>query len=314
MSTPSSPSGANSAGERFATVNTGIELCYETFGDPNDETILLVMGLATQMLAWDERFCALLVERGFHVVRFDNRDVGRSTKVDAKPPTTRQIVMRDKRAAAYTLADMADDAIGLLDFLGVERAHVVGASMGGMIAQTMAIEYPERVLSLVVIMSNEGGRLKGQPALQAYPVLLGQAPREREAYADYVAKLYKMIGSPGFPADREAVRERARVAYDRGVSSAGAGRQLMAVIASPRRGPGLRRLRVPTTVIHGKADKLVRISGGRAVAKAVPGSRLIEIDGMGHDLPPGVWPQLVDAITDNAAHTHPASQKGPSLL
>jgi pimeloyl-ACP methyl ester carboxylesterase len=289
--------------EQFATVNTGIELCYESFGDPNDETILLVMGLATQMLAWDERFCGMLVERGFHVVRFDNRDVGRSTKVKAPPPTTRQIVFRDKKAASYTLSDMADDAVGLLDYLGVARAHVVGASMGGMIAQTMAIEYPERVLSLVVIMSNEGGRMKGQPALQAYPVLLGKAPKERDAYADYVAKVYGTIGSPGFPADVEAVRERAKIAFDRGVSSAGAGRQLMAVIASPNRTAGLRRLRVPTTVIHGKADKLVRISGGRAVARAIPDARLIEIDGMGHDLPPGVWPRLVDAIADNAARS-----------
>jgi pimeloyl-ACP methyl ester carboxylesterase len=287
--------------EQFATVNTGIELCYETFGDPNDETILLVMGLATQMIAWDERFCAMLVERGFHVVRFDNRDVGRSTRVKGRPPTVKQIVLRDKKAASYSLRDMADDAVGLLDHLGVARAHVVGVSMGGMIAQTVAIEYPERVLSLVVIMSNEGGRMKGQPALQAYPVLLGTAPKERDAYADYVAKLYGIIGSPGFPADPDAVRDRARIAFDRGVSSAGAGRQLMAVIASPNRTPGLRRLRVPTTVIHGKADKLVRISGGRAVAKAIPDARLIEIDGMGHDLPPGVWPRLVDAIGDNAA-------------
>ena len=287
--------------EQFATVETGIELCYETFGDPADETILLIMGLATQMLAWDERFCALLVERGFHVVRFDNRDVGRSTKVDAPPPTTRQIVLRDKRAAAYTLSDMAADAVGLLDHLGVGRAHVVGASMGGMIAQTMAIEHPDRVRSLVVIMSNEGGRLKGQPALQAYPILLGRAPQGREAYADHVAKIFKVIGSPGYPADPDAVKQRAMVAYERGIHPAGAGRQLMAVIASPNRTPGLRRLRVPTTVIHGKADKLVRVSGGRAVANAVPGAQLIEIDGMGHDLPPGVWPRLVDAIAENAA-------------
>jgi pimeloyl-ACP methyl ester carboxylesterase len=287
--------------EQFATVETGIELCYETFGDPADETILLVMGLATQMLAWDERFCALLVERGFHVVRFDNRDVGRSTKLDAPPPNTKQIVLRDKKAAAYTLSDMADDAVGLLDHLGVDRAHVVGASMGGMIAQTMAIEHPERVRSLVVIMSNEGGRMKGQPALQAYPVLLGRAPKGREAYADHVAKIFEVIGSPGYPADPDALRKRAMVAYERGIHPAGAGRQLMAVIASPNRTQGLRRLRVPATVIHGKADKLVRISGGRAVAKAIPDAQLIEIDGMGHDLPPGVWPQIIDAIAETAA-------------
>ena len=287
--------------EQFATVNTNIELCFEEFGDRSDETILLIMGLATQMLAWDARFCQMLVERGFHVVRYDNRDVGRSTKVKAKPPSVKQLALRDKSAAAYTLADMADDAVGLLDHLGVERAHVVGASMGGMIAQTVAISYPERVLSLVSIMSNEGGRLKGQPQLTAYPVLLKKAPKEREAYAERTLDVLKVIGSPGFPRDEEEIKARARIAFDRGISAAGAGRQLMAVVASPNRTPGLRKLRVPTAVIHGKQDKLVNRSGGRAVAGAVPGAELIEIDGMGHDLPPAVWPQIVDAIAANAA-------------
>ncbi len=287
--------------EQFATVNDGIELCYEEFGDRSDPTVLLVMGLGTQMLAWDERFCGMLVERGFHVVRYDNRDVGRSTKVAGKPPTFRQMALRDKQAAAYTLSDMADDAIGLLDALDVQRAHIVGASMGGMIAQTVAIEHPDRVLSLVSIMSNEGGRLKGQPTIAAYRVLLKPAPRELDAYLDHVVKLYGVIGSPGYPADPAVVRERATVAYERGINPAGVGRQMMAIAASPNRTEGLRGLNVPTTVIHGKKDVLVRISGGRAVAKAVPGAKLVEIDGMGHDLPPGVWPQIVDAIAANAA-------------
>jgi pimeloyl-ACP methyl ester carboxylesterase len=287
--------------EQFATVNDGIELCYETFGDPSDPTVLLIMGLGTQMIAWDERFCRMLAERGFHVVRFDNRDIGRSTQVDAPPPSLRQIMFRDKRAAAYTLSDMAADAVGLLDHLDVPKAHVVGASMGGMIAQTVAIEHPDRVLSLVSIMSNEGGRLKGQPTVVGMRLLLKAAPTEREAYLDHVEKLYKAIGSPGFPADLEAVRARAAVGYERGGSRAGVARQLLAVGASPNRTPGLERLRVPTTVIHGNKDILVRISGGRAVADAVPGARFIEIDGMGHDLAPGLWPQVVDAIADNAA-------------
>jgi pimeloyl-ACP methyl ester carboxylesterase len=287
--------------EQFATVNTGIELCYETFGDPADPTILLVMGLATQMLAWDERFCAELVERGFHVVRYDNRDVGRSTKVRGRPGTFRQLVLRDKSAATYTLSDMADDAIGLLDHLGVRSAHVLGASMGGMIAQTIAIEHPERVLSLVSIMSNEGGRLNGQPALGVYRVLLARPPEGREAYADHTVKLLEMIGSPGFARDDDAVRERARIAYDRGIHPAGSGRQLMAVAASPNRTPALKRLRLPVTVIHGSKDRLVRKSGGRAVARAVPGARYVEIEGMGHDLPPGAWPQVVDAIVETTA-------------
>src|SRR4051812_21548833 len=193
------------------------------------------MGLGTQMIAWDERFCALLVERGFHVIRFDNRDVGKSSQIKAKPPTLKQLVLRDKSAASYTLSDMADDAVGLLDHLGIARAHVVGASMGGMIAQTIAIEYPERVLSLVSIMSNEGGRLKGQPTPAGLALLLRPAPRDREAYLDHVEKLHTTIGSPGFPVDMEAVRARAAVGYERGVHRAGVARQMIAVGASPNR-------------------------------------------------------------------------------
>ena len=301
MNTQPSPSGAAGTGEQFAKVNDDITLCYEEFGDRSDPTILLIMGLATQMHAWDERFCAQLVERGFHVVRFDNRDVGRSTKVKARPPTIKQMALRDKSAAAYTLSDMAADAVGLLDHLDVRRAHVVGASMGGMIAQTIAIEHPDRVLSLVSIMSNEGGRLKGQPQLTAYPVLLRRAPSDREAYIQHAIKVMKAIGSPGFPFDEAAIRERAGLSFDRGVSPAGAGRQIAAVLASPNRTPGLRRLHVPTVVIHGDKDKLVRKSGGHAVADAVPGAWLVEIEGMGHDLPVGTWPRIVDAIVDNAA-------------
>ena len=287
--------------EQFATVDEGIELCYETFGDPADETILLVMGLGTQMLAWDERFCAMLVEQGFHVVRYDNRDVGRSTWLkDVKPPTTKQLVLRDKSAASYTLADMARDAVGLLDHLDVRRAHVVGASMGGMIAQTLAIDHPDRVRSLVSIMSNEGGRLKGQATPTALRTLLTAAPRERDAYLDHVVKLYGVIGSPGYPTDPSEVRERAGIGFDRGVNPAGVARQMIAIVASPNRTAGLKRVRVPTTVIHGTKDILVRISGGRAVADAVPNATLLEVDGMGHNLPAGVWPQIVDAIVANA--------------
>ncbi|MGI8801222.1 MAG: alpha/beta fold hydrolase [Solirubrobacteraceae bacterium] len=287
--------------EQFARVGTGIELCYETFGDPADETVLLIMGLATQMIAWDERFCALLVERGFHVVRFDNRDVGRSSRVEGRPPTVRELVLRDKKAARYTLRDMAGDALGLLDHLDVRRAHVVGASMGGMIAQTIAIEHPDRVLSLVSIMSNEGGRLKGQPALSVVPTFLRRAPRERNAYADYVAEMYGLIGSPGFPRDPEDIRQRARIAHDRGVTAAGSGRQLAAMLASPNRTAELRRLQVPALVVHGTKDRLINRSGGRAVAAAIPGAELLEIEGMGHDLPAGMWPRIVDGIAATAA-------------
>lgn len=287
--------------EQFAKVSDDIELCYETFGSSEDPTILLIMGLGTQMLAWDEEFCGLLVDRGFHVVRFDNRDCGRSSRVQAKPPGLVDLAKRSKRAAAYTLTDLAQDAVGLLDHLGVERAHLVGASMGGMIAQTVAIEHPDRAASLVSVMSNAGGRLKGQPTIGAYRVLLQQAPKDRDSFVEHTVKLWNVIGSPGFPHDDDAIRERSGIAFDRGVTAAGTGRQLMAIAASANRTPGLRKLKLPTTVIHGTKDVLVRISGGREVAAAVPGARMVEIEGMGHDLPPGAWPQIVDAIVENAA-------------
>ena len=286
--------------EQFAKVNGDIELCFEEFGTRDRPTILLVMGLGTQMLAWDAEFCGMLVERGFHVVRFDNRDNGKSTKVAARPPGLKALVLRDKKAAAYSLSDMAQDAIGLLDHLEVERAHVVGASMGGMIAQTMAIEHPDRVLSLTSIMSNEGGRVKGQPTLAAYRVILQAPPKDRDGYAEHTVKLLKVIGSPGFPRDDDEIRRRSGIAYDRGLSPAGTARQMMAIVATANRTPGLKQLKVPTTVIHGTKDRLVRISGGRAVAAAVPGARMVEIEGMGHDLPAGAWPQIVDAIVENA--------------
>jgi pimeloyl-ACP methyl ester carboxylesterase len=285
--------------EQFADLGE-ITLCYETFGNPENPTLLLVMGLATQMIGWNDEFCELLATEGFHVVRFDNRDCGRSTHVKTRAPTIGQLARRSKKAASYTLADMADDAVGLLDHLGVERAHVCGASMGGMIAQTVAIRHPERVASLVSIMSNTGARLSGQPALALYPVLFKAAPDEREAFADHIVQVFEKIGSPGFESDPEGIRDMALLSYDRGRDAAAPGRQLAAIIASPGRGKDLRKVTAPTLVIHGKADKLVRPSGGRATARKIPGARLMEIEGMGHDLPRGAWPQIVEAIVDNA--------------
>jgi pimeloyl-ACP methyl ester carboxylesterase len=287
-----------------------VELCYERFGDPANPALLLVMGLGTQMLGWDEELCAILAERGFHVVRFDNRDIGRSTKLShLAPPTLRQLVLRDRRAAGYTLADMADDAVGLLDHLGIERAHVVGASMGGMIAQMIAIRHPGRVISLVSIMSNTGARLTGQPALRVLPIFLKRAPRTREGYIEHTVRLFEAIGSPGFERDEEHFRTMLGLAYDRGIDPAGSARQLAAILADGDRAPQLRRLDVPALVIHGTADRLVHPSGGRATAKAIPGARLLLIKGMGHDLPRDAWPQIVDAIADNAARAGvPAGQ------
>jgi pimeloyl-ACP methyl ester carboxylesterase len=287
--------------EQFARVSPDVELCYETFGDPSREPILLIMGLATQMLGWHEDFCAELAGRGFHVIRFDNRDSGRSTRFDGhRPPGLAQMLMRSQKAAAYRLEDLAADAVGLLDQLGIDRAHVVGASMGGMIAQEVAIRFPERVRSLVSIMSNTGGRFSGQPAFSIYPTFLKPAPREREAYIDRTATLYKAIGSTGFDIDEAHIRDVAARSYDRGVSAAANGRQLAAILAARDRGPRLRGLRVPALVIHGTSDKLVAKSGGRRTAKAIPGARLMEIDGMGHDLPRGAWPQIIDGIVETA--------------
>jgi pimeloyl-ACP methyl ester carboxylesterase len=286
--------------ETFCTV-ADVELCYETFGDPSDPALLLVMGLAMQMLGWHEDLCEELAGRGFHVIRYDNRDVGRSTSIAGPPPTTWQLIRRDKRAAAYQLADMAADGIGILDHLGIERAHVVGASMGGMIAQTIAARYPDRVLSLTSIMSNTGSITSGQPKLGVMGVLLGKVPSDREAYIERIAKVFTLIGSPGFPPDEAELCERAGMAYDRGINPAGTGRQLAAIIASGDRSGLLATIAAPTLVIHGTADKLVAPSGGKATARAIPGARLMTIDGMGHDLPRAAWARIVDAIVENAA-------------
>jgi pimeloyl-ACP methyl ester carboxylesterase len=279
-----------------------VELAYETFGDPAHPAMLLVMGLATQMLGWRAGFCEALAERGFRVIRFDNRDVGRSTRFSShRPPTRSQLLRRDASAAAYSLADMADDGVGLLDVLGIARAHVVGASMGGMIAQTIAFRHPERVLSLVSIMSNTGARWSGQPSLSTYSVLLKRAPRDREGFVAHQMDVLARIGSPGFERDEDDQREMAGASYDRGHDPASAGRQLAAIIASGDRTDDLARIDVPALVIHGTKDKLVAPSGGRATAKAIPGARLVTIDGMGHDLPRGAWPRIVEAIAENAA-------------
>jgi pimeloyl-ACP methyl ester carboxylesterase len=287
--------------ERFADVGPGITLCYEAFGAPSDPTILLVMGLGMQMLAWDERLCRDLAGRGFHVVRFDNRDAGRSTLMEDVPtPTALQIIRRRAPAGSYRLADMAADAVGLLDALGRDRAHVVGASLGGMIAQTMATRHPERVRSLTSIMSNTGARWSGQPALRTYPLFLAPAARDREQYIQRTVKLFGLIGSPGFTADELELRELAGVGYDRAHHPRAAARQLAAIFASGDRRRELAAVRAPTLVIHGTADRLVAPSGGRATAKAIPGARLMTIPGMGHDLPRAAWPQILGAIEAHA--------------
>jgi pimeloyl-ACP methyl ester carboxylesterase len=286
--------------ESIASVN-GVEIAYEAFGDPADPTMLLIMGLGVQMLGWDEEFCRMLAGRGYRVVRFDNRDVGHSTKVEGGPrPDVMAAVAGDGSSASYLLADMADDCAGLLDELGVEASHLVGASQGGMIAQTFAIRHPERVLSLVSIMSTTGERAVGQPHPEAIPALLTRPPADREGFIDFVVGAWKVIGSPGFEVDEEALRARAGASYDRGIFPEGTARQLVAIIASGDRTEALRQLDVPTTVVHGTDDVLIDVSGGRATAAAIPEARLELIEGMGHDMPRAVWPRLVDLIVENA--------------
>ncbi|MGA8246111.1 MAG: alpha/beta fold hydrolase [Nocardioides sp.] len=289
--------------ELFAPVASGIELCYQTFGDPAGEPMLLVMGLATQMTYWDPTLCSMLARRGYFVIRFDNRDVGRSTRGTGR--VTRGMLVRAfagaPARAPYSLHDLAEDAFGLLDHLGIDTVHLVGASMGGMIVQTMAVEQPARVRSLVSIMSTTGKHTVGWMHPRLVPPMLRPARPGREAYADASVEMWQLIGSPGFPRHEERTRELAGEAFDRGVSASGALRQMLAILTQPNRTQALHRLRMPTLVVHGLDDRLVHPSGGRATAAAIPGAELLLVDGMGHDLPPELYQTLVEAIARTAS-------------
>ena len=294
--------------EQFADVGD-IRLCYETFGERGNTPMLLIMGLGTQMLAWHEDFCRELAGRGFFVIRYDNRDVGRSTHFeDVPPPRPSELLRRRIRRPAYTLGDMADDAAGLLEALGLASAHVVGASMGGMIAQAVAARHPARVRSLTSIMSTTGNRWRGQPAVRIYPYLLARPPRTKEEGVERIARVFRVIGSPGFERDEEELRTMAALAWDRDSSRTGTARQLAAIIASGDRTPDVRRISAPTLVIHGTNDRMVRPSGGRATARAIPGSRLMLVRGKAHDLPRAVWPRLIGAIAEHAARADEGAQ------
>ena len=277
-----------------------VELVYETIGDPADPALLLVMGLGMQLIHWDLELCEGLAERGFHVIRFDNRDAGLSTKMDAPVPNVMKAMAGLPIKAPYLLEDMANDSFGLLDQLGIERAHVTGVSMGAMIAQTMAITRPERVLSLGSMLSTTGDRRVGTPKLRVWSVLMRQAPHQRDAYIEYFMRVFRMIGSPRYPVDEARMRERAAATYDRCHNPAGTARQLGAILASGSRTATLRGLEVPTVVVHGKDDPLVPFRAGVATAKAIPGAELVAIPGMGHDLPRELWPQITDALVKNA--------------
>jgi len=287
-------------GEVFTDIGDGITLCHESFGDAANPPVLLVMGLGTQMIAWREDFCEQLASRGFHVIRFDNRDVGLSTHMSGPPPTLRQMFTRQLPPSAYSLEDMAGDTVRLTERLGLGPVHVVGASMGAMIGQVLAARHSDKVRSLVSIMSNTGSRWTGQPALSAYRLFLAEAPAEREAFIEHVMRLFSIVGSRGDLYDEEYVRDVTARSFDRDHDPAAVGRQLGAVLKTGKRDAMLRSIKAPTLVVHGTEDRLVRPSGGRATKRAVPGARLMEIEGMGHDLPRAAWPQILDAIAENA--------------
>lgn len=291
----------------YADLPSGVTIAYDSFGDPGDPALLLVMGLGMQMLGWDEDFCGLLVDRGYRVIRFDNRDVGLSTKFpEGGRPNIVAGAVGVTASAPYKLADMAGDAVGLLDHLGIDAAHVTGASMGGMISQTIAARHPERVRSLCSIMSSPGGRkVATMPRMSVIGTLLSRPPNGREEYAAHVAKLFERIGSPGFPHDLERLRRRALMGYDRCFYPVGTARQLMAIMASGDRTEEIRNITAPTLAIHGKADKLLPYAGGEAVAAAIPAARLELIEGMGHDLPVQIWPRIVSLIGENADRAKP---------
>ena len=286
-----------------ATVSTTnpstIKLEYDTHGSPDDPALLLVMGFAAQMTAWDDELCRLFAERGRYVIRFDNRDCGLSGKLDGVSVDIGRVLVAGLGGDAlppvpYTLADMANDAVGLLDHLGIDRAHVVGASMGGMIGQTMAIEHPGRVASLTSIMSQPGDPSVGQATPEAEIALLTPPPTDRAGFIEASSRVAVWASKKYF--DLDATRRRFAAAYDRSFYPEGAPRQLAAIYASGDRSAALAELDVPTLVIHGRDDTLITPTGGTRTAELIPGAELLMLDDMGHDLPPALWPVIVDAV------------------
>jgi pimeloyl-ACP methyl ester carboxylesterase len=277
----------------------GIGLEYETVGSSTDPALLLVGGLSAQLIDWQEDFAQRLAGQGFYVIRFDNRDAGKSTWLDNLPVPDIAELLAGKGKAPYSLADMGDDATALLGALDIEAAHVVGASMGGMIVQRMVIDHPATVLSMTSIMSTTGDPNVGQISETALASMLRPPATDRESAIAEIVAGYRAIGAPGFPATDEELRARATSSYDRGYHPAGSARQLAALLTASDRTEALHDVRVPVMVIHGEADPLVDISGGRATAAAISGAELLIIPGMGHNQPAGAWPQIIDAIVGN---------------
>jgi pimeloyl-ACP methyl ester carboxylesterase len=287
--------------EQQLDVGRGVTLTWIGAGDPADPPLLMIGGLGQQMVAWPQELLDALVSAGLYVVRFDNRDVGRSTHLRAvPPPTTARLLAARFVPGQYTLADMADDAAGLLDRLELGPAHIVGVSMGGMIGQTLAARRPDAVRSLVSIMSTTGASRIGRPAKSTLRLMLARPTRDRDAAIERAVTMFRHIGSAGFPFDEAFVRSIAGVAFDRGHDPAGTGRQLGAILKSGDRTAQLGAIEAPTLVIHGDRDRMIHPSGGAATAKAIPGARLETIAGMGHDLPAGAVEQLATLIRGHA--------------
>jgi pimeloyl-ACP methyl ester carboxylesterase len=289
----------------------GIDLCYEIFGEAGAEPILLIMGLGAQMIHWDDDFCRQLAARGFRVIRFDNRDIGKSSKLSGgKRLTPLELLklrfLKIPVAAPYRLRDMAEDTIGLMDALGINTAHLVGASMGGMIAQEVAISFPQRVRSLTSIMSTTGNPKVPPPTREATAVLMAPPPASKEDYFARFANTWKVLRVGSFPEDEALDRSRAERTFERGLNPAGVGRQLRAILASGSRKQRLASVKAPTLVIHGTVDPLVHPMGGKDTAASIPGAKLLMIEGMGHALPIPMWPQVIDAIDK---HAHGATAK-----
>lgn len=298
------------SGELFASLPSGIDICYETFGLPTDPPVLLIMGLGGPMGWWTTDFCQQLADRGFFVIRYDNRDTGRSTKLRqhrvGRADVARALLGIGK--APYSLSDMATDAVGLIEHLGLPQVHLVGVSMGGMIAQIFAIEHPDKALSMTSIMSTTGKRTVGFQNPKVFPVMLSSAGRTRDSYAARSLKGSKVIGSPGFPTDENAARERAYETYDRGWTASGVTRQMLAVLTQSDRTEALRGLDLPVAVIHGLSDPLVHKSGGKATATAIPGAEHLEIAGMAHDLPAQLYSTYIDTISRTAARADASAE------
>lgn len=280
-----------------------IEIEYETLGNPKAAPLLLIGGLGAQLISWDDAFCEQLRGRGFYVVRYDNRDAGLSTKMEAAGEPDLTAAFTGNPDPAYQLDDLADDAVGVLDALGIDAAHIVGASMGGYISQLVVINHPDRVLSLTSIMSGPGFSEGVPPTPEGVEVLTKLPPDTRAGRIEFAIWLRRVVAGTGDLVDEEKERKRAERAYDRSYYPVGTSRQLVACLAAHGRLEALAQIRVPTLVIHGLDDVLIPVENGRMVAAAVPGARWLEFETMGHNVPERFWPQILDAIADNARQT-----------